>query len=108
MDMGSTQMSNDVTKGAPTVEMKLEVIVIPVSDVDRAKRFYGGLGWRFDADFANGETFRVVHSRLRVPQPPSISAKASRRPHRARHKHFTSSSPISRRRAPSSSLAAPM
>ncbi len=43
-----------------TVELKLEVVVIPVSDVDRAKRFYGGLGWRLDADFAVGDTFRVV------------------------------------------------
>jgi len=34
-----------------TAEMKLEVDIIPVSDVDRAKRFYGGLGWRVDADF---------------------------------------------------------
>ena len=40
--------------------MKLEVVVIPVSDVDRAKRFYGGLGWRLDADFVVGDTFRVV------------------------------------------------
>jgi catechol 2,3-dioxygenase-like lactoylglutathione lyase family enzyme len=36
------------------VEMKLEVVVIPVSDVDRAKHFYGGLGWRLDADFSAG------------------------------------------------------
>ncbi|MBV8568585.1 MAG: VOC family protein [Methylobacteriaceae bacterium] len=40
--------------------MKLEVVVIPVSDVERAKRFYGGLGWRLDADFAAGDEFRVV------------------------------------------------
>ncbi|QRM34619.1 VOC family protein (plasmid) [Microvirga sp. VF16] len=40
--------------------MKLEVIVIPVADVDRAKRFYDGLGWRLDADFVKGEAFRVV------------------------------------------------
>jgi catechol 2,3-dioxygenase-like lactoylglutathione lyase family enzyme len=40
--------------------MKLEVIVIPVSDVDRAKRFYGGLGWRLDADFASGGDWRAV------------------------------------------------
>ena len=33
--------------------MKLEVVVIPVSDVDRAKRFYGNLGWRLDADFVS-------------------------------------------------------
>ena len=36
------------------VDMKLEVVVIPVSDVDRAKHFYGGLGWRLDADFSAG------------------------------------------------------
>jgi catechol 2,3-dioxygenase-like lactoylglutathione lyase family enzyme len=40
--------------------MKLEVIVIPVSDVDRAKEFYGRLGWRLDADFAAGDDWRVV------------------------------------------------
>jgi len=44
-----------------TVDMKLEVVVIPVSDVDRAKRFYGGdLGWRLDADFAAGDDWRVI------------------------------------------------
>jgi len=42
------------------IAMKLEVIVIPVSDVDRAKRFYGGLGWRLDADLVKGDAFRVV------------------------------------------------
>jgi catechol 2,3-dioxygenase-like lactoylglutathione lyase family enzyme len=45
---------------AQTIDMKLEVVVIPVSDVDRAKRFYGGLGWRLDADFVKGDAFRVV------------------------------------------------
>jgi catechol 2,3-dioxygenase-like lactoylglutathione lyase family enzyme len=43
-----------------SVEMKLEVIVIPVSNVDRAKRFYEKLGWRLDADFLEGEDFRVL------------------------------------------------
>jgi catechol 2,3-dioxygenase-like lactoylglutathione lyase family enzyme len=42
------------------MDMKLEVVVIPVSDVDKAKDFYVGLGWRLDADFAAGEDFRVV------------------------------------------------
>jgi catechol 2,3-dioxygenase-like lactoylglutathione lyase family enzyme len=42
------------------VDTKLEVVVIPVSDVDRAKAFYAGLGWRLDADFAAGDDFRVV------------------------------------------------
>ena len=42
------------------MDMKLEVVVIPVSDVDRAKEFYTGLGWRLDADVATDESFRVV------------------------------------------------
>jgi catechol 2,3-dioxygenase-like lactoylglutathione lyase family enzyme len=45
---------------AATVETKVEVVVIPVSDVDRAKRFYESLGWRLDADFTNGDDWRVV------------------------------------------------
>src|SRR4249919_683092 len=48
------------TPKAGAVDMKFEIVVIPVSDVDRAKRFYGGLGWRLDADFAAGEDFRVI------------------------------------------------
>jgi catechol 2,3-dioxygenase-like lactoylglutathione lyase family enzyme len=46
--------------GAAKVDLKLEVVVIPVSDADRAKRFYGNLGWRLDADFTNGVNWRVV------------------------------------------------
>src|SRR6187549_2686981 len=42
------------------VDMKFEIVVIPVSDVDRAKEFYGRLGWRLDADFAHGDDFRVI------------------------------------------------
>jgi catechol 2,3-dioxygenase-like lactoylglutathione lyase family enzyme len=48
------------TPRAPAVDMRLEIVVIPVSDVDRAKLFYGGLGWRLDADFAAGDDFRVI------------------------------------------------
>ena len=61
--MSSTPTRSEHTAQSPnaaTVDMKLEVVVIPVSDVDRAKRFYGGLGWRLDADFTSGEDFRVV------------------------------------------------
>jgi catechol 2,3-dioxygenase-like lactoylglutathione lyase family enzyme len=61
--MSSTQVHHETaieTPKARTVDMKLEVVVIPVSDVDRAKRFYGGLGWRLDADFVKGDAFRVV------------------------------------------------
>ena len=43
-----------------TVDMKLEVVVIAVADVERSKRFYGNLGWRLDADFAVGDQFRGV------------------------------------------------
>jgi catechol 2,3-dioxygenase-like lactoylglutathione lyase family enzyme len=42
------------------VDMKLEVVTVPVSDVDRAKRFYQSLGWRLDADIVRGDNFRVV------------------------------------------------
>jgi catechol 2,3-dioxygenase-like lactoylglutathione lyase family enzyme len=42
------------------VDMKFEVVVIPVSDVDRAKQFYAGLGWRLDAEFQNGDDFRIM------------------------------------------------
>lgn len=45
---------------AAKVDMKFEIVVIPVSDVDRAKEFYGRLGWRLDADFDNGKDFRVI------------------------------------------------
>ena len=45
---------------AAGIDLKLEVVVIPVSDVDRAKRFYEGLGWRLDADFASGDEWRLV------------------------------------------------
>ena len=43
-----------------TVDMKLEAVVVPVSDVDRAKQFYKGLGWREDADFLVDESFHVI------------------------------------------------
>ena len=42
-------------------DMKLEIVIIPVSDIDRAKEFYGGrLGWRLDAEFASGDDFRIM------------------------------------------------
>ena len=49
------------TDAAPVrLDMKLEIVVIPVSDVERAKAFYVGLGWRLDADFAAGPDWRVI------------------------------------------------
>ena len=53
-----------------TVDLKLEVIAIPVSDVDRAKGFYGGLGWTLDADFMVGKDFRAVQ--LTPPGSPHM------------------------------------
>jgi catechol 2,3-dioxygenase-like lactoylglutathione lyase family enzyme len=60
--MSSTQTSNEQATQIPaaTVDLKLEVVVIPVSDVDRAKRFYQSLGWRLDADFAGVDNWRGV------------------------------------------------
>ncbi len=52
--MSSTPSSNE------PIDFKLEVVVLPVSDVDRAKRFYGGLGWRLDADFPGPNNWRGV------------------------------------------------
>jgi catechol 2,3-dioxygenase-like lactoylglutathione lyase family enzyme len=60
----SPQEANDIASTASaraiSGDMKLEVIVIPVSDVDRAKDFYANLGWRLDADRTVGEAFRLV------------------------------------------------
>ena len=48
------------TKMRESLDMKLEAVVIGVSDVDRAKAFYEKLGWRLDADFAKSDEFRVI------------------------------------------------
>jgi catechol 2,3-dioxygenase-like lactoylglutathione lyase family enzyme len=70
--MNSTRTMNEHAAHAATaamIDLKLEVVVIPVTDVDRAKRFYEGLGWRVDADFANGDSWRVVQ--LTPPGSPT-------------------------------------
>src|ERR1700677_456171 len=59
----SVKVSGESEAGTPPVkagEVKLEVVVVSVSDVDRAKEFYGGLGWRLDADVARGADLRLV------------------------------------------------
>ena len=59
--MTSTEVLSKTGAETPKLDMKLEVVVIPVSDVDRAKRFYDGLGWRLDADYASADGyFRVI------------------------------------------------
>src|SRR5579859_3485442 len=58
----SSATNNEPVSGATAakVDMKFEVIVIPVADVDRSKAFYAKLGWRLDADFGFDNGFRVV------------------------------------------------
>jgi len=70
--MSSTETINDPAIGitpTDTIDLKVEVVVIPVSDVDRAKRFYESLGWRLDADFAAGDDWRLVQ--MTPPGSPS-------------------------------------
>jgi len=55
-----THPTSAEAKAAPAVDLKLEIVVIPVSDVDRAKQFYAKLGWRLDADFAGPDDYRVI------------------------------------------------
>jgi catechol 2,3-dioxygenase-like lactoylglutathione lyase family enzyme len=62
-DMSNIPMRSEravETLDAGAFDMKLEIVVIPVSDVDRAKRFYGELGWRLDLDFKAGDDYRVI------------------------------------------------
>ena len=56
----STNAVRGIDTGVAPVDMKFEIVVIPVSDVDRAKEFYAKLGWRLDADFAAGADYRVI------------------------------------------------
>jgi catechol 2,3-dioxygenase-like lactoylglutathione lyase family enzyme len=61
--MSTTQTINEDPTRIPAtaaVDLKLEVVVLPVSDVDRSMRFYQSLGWRLDADFTNGDAWRGV------------------------------------------------
>ena len=61
--MSSTEVSPTSSTDVPglrTCDMKLEVVTLPVSDIDRAKQFYESLGWRCDADVVVGESFRAV------------------------------------------------
>ena len=99
--MSSTDLSTNPATAVPKMglcDMNLEVVTLPVSDVDRAKRFYEGLGWRCDADIARGDAFRAVqltppHSScsiafgkgLTTGEPGSVKrSNARRRRHRCR------------------------
>jgi catechol 2,3-dioxygenase-like lactoylglutathione lyase family enzyme len=70
--MSDTQMQQDTAgaaDGRTPVPLRFEVSIIPVSDVDRAKAFYLGLGWRLDADFPIDESYRIVQ--MTPPQSPA-------------------------------------
>jgi catechol 2,3-dioxygenase-like lactoylglutathione lyase family enzyme len=68
--MSSTQtIDEQATRLPAAIDQKIEVVVLPVSDVDRAKSFYEGLGWRVDADFTNGEDWRLIQ--MTPPGSPS-------------------------------------
>jgi catechol 2,3-dioxygenase-like lactoylglutathione lyase family enzyme len=70
--MSSTQLSGDTAQESSrpsTVQTRIEVLVVPVSDVDRAKSFYQGLGWRLDVDASGGDDYRAGHM-----TPPGSSA----------------------------------
>ena len=61
--MGAAEVrSHDATSDTSVagIDMKFEIVVIPVSDVDRAKEFYAKLGWRLDADYDSGKDYRVI------------------------------------------------
>jgi hypothetical protein len=75
-------------------DVRLEVVVIPVSDVDRAKRFYAALGWRLDIDFASCSSLLQARCAL------SSSGAESQRPRPGRYKASISSYPTSKARAP--------
>ena len=62
--MSSTNVNEGTSSATPearVMDMKLEVVTLPVADVDEAKRFYQNLGWRLDADIVRGDAFRAVH-----------------------------------------------
>jgi hypothetical protein len=107
--MSSKQLSNDAAteaSKAAAVPMRLEAVVVPVADVDRANRFYQRLRWRVDADVSAGDDYRLVH----LTPPPSNASiifgrgVTSRR--RARSTARSSRLTTSMRPATSSSRAA--
>jgi hypothetical protein len=107
--MSTQTIPKDATQisTAATVDLKLEVVVIPVSDVDRTKRFYQGLGWRLDADFSGGDHWRGVQmtppgSACSIHFGKGITTAA---PGSAQNLYLVS--PTSRRHEPNSSPAAP-
>ena len=79
--MTSTEIRTDPTSttSVGVVDLKLEAVVVPVSDVDRSKAFYADLGWRLDADFSFDNGTRVVQF-----TPPGSAEATTRRTASAR------------------------
>ena len=78
--MSSTETATDAPE-VGTVDMKLEVVTLPVSDINRAVSFYQSLGWRLDADLTAGDDFRVVqftppHSQCSIHFGTGLTASA--------------------------------
>ena len=67
-------MSNTNGETTNALDMDIEVVVVPVSDVDRAKRFYSDLGWRLDLDYKAGDDFRTIQF-----TPPGSGCSVARR-----------------------------
>ena len=103
----SATRDTGVPKAVKKIDLKLEVVVIPVADADRSKEFYERLGWRLDADFAFDNGFRVVQfTPPGIGAPRSSSAPRSRRRPPAAPRACTSSSRTSRRPGASSAASA--
>jgi catechol 2,3-dioxygenase-like lactoylglutathione lyase family enzyme len=86
MSSVEVKTKSEASPGVEPVNMKLEVVAIPVSDVDRAKAFYQNLGWRLDVDIDGGDEVRVVHLTPHQSQASVIFGKGitSARPGSAR------------------------
>ena len=108
--MASADASSDTSKQTPDVglvDLNLEVVTLFVSDVDQAKSFYQGLGWRLDADIVVGDDWRVVQLTPPIRTARSSSGTASRRRHPGPPTGCSSRSRISMPRATISTAAAP-
>ena len=78
MSSVEVKTTNEAAPGAKPVDMKLEVVMIGVTDIDRAKAFYENLGWRFDGDFTDGGDFRIVQMTPHNSQASIIFGKGIR------------------------------
>ena len=107
--MSSEQLSDNAAteaSKAAAAPMRLEAVVIPVADVDRANRFYQRLGWRVDADVSAGDDYRLVHLTPPASNASIVFGKGSPPPRRARSTAWSLWLTTSMRPATSSSRTA--